>query len=298
MTKANLNQDCRYYAPATVDSAMELISMEGARILAGGTDLLLELKRGQIHSGVIVDISRIPELRAIRSTGGGSGSSTVIGSAVTFSQLAVSSLVKSRAAVLSQAALAIGSPQIRNRGTVGGNIANGSPAADIVPALVALESRLRLVSPGGQRMADLEEILKAPAGKTALKPGELICEIIYNTPPEGVRSAFVKLGRRESLAISRISMAAVVETDRQGVVTRAVLALGAVAPHPFRVKSAEDVLVGKKIQPQGVESLLEPVVQAISVEVARALGDRPSAAYKCRAVKGVAWDALMACLRK
>lgn len=273
-----------------------MLAEDGARVLAGGTDLVLAMKRNEARPRAIIDVSQLPAMRGIWEEEVDGQALTVIGAAVTFAEVASSPWIRAKARLLAQAASVVGSPQIRNRGTIGGNIANGSPAADTVPALVALSSRLRIIGKDGRREVDLEEVLQAPPGKTALAPHDLIYQIVFPTPPQGARSAFVKLGRRNSLAIARISVAALLVLDEEGRITQAAVSLGAVAPHPFRVRSAEAVLVGSEVKVNDNHALLEAAIEAIVSEATQTLGNRASAPYKRQAVRGVAWDALAACL--
>lgn len=180
----------------------------------------------------------------------------------------------------------MGSPQIRNQGTIGGNIANASPAADTVPAIVAMDGVALVKSIRGDRLVKVTDLLKG-VGKTDLAADELIVEISFNKL-QNFSSTFVKLGRRNALAISRISAAVGVSTDAEGNIFDARVALGSVAPNPFRAILIEDNLIGKNIN----QEIPEDVIETASEVVAEKLGPRASAPYKRVAIKGVMRQAL------
>jgi carbon-monoxide dehydrogenase medium subunit len=243
-------------------------------VLAGGTDLMRDLKRHRIFPRVIVDISKIPELRTISLDQG----NLVIGACDTFTGIESSALVRRHARALAQAAASVGSPQIRNRGTLGGNIATASPAADTVPALLALGASVRIVSTDSARVIPVQDVLSG-VHRNTLAEDEVISHVFIPVPPPGTTSAFVKLGRRRALAIARISVSLLIAMEN-GRVRMARMAFGAVAPNAFRAVGAEDALEGAPLTPTAVDV----AVKAASAEVAVKLGDRASAPYKRDAV--------------
>ncbi|MEL7566690.1 MAG: xanthine dehydrogenase family protein subunit M [Dehalobacterium sp.] len=271
----------RYFRPGTVKEALEVLTANKSKILSGGTDLVLDLQKKEMP-GMIVDIGSLNELQQIRET----RDKVILGSGVTFTQVEISPVTKKYCSALSEAAGLVGSPQIRNQGTVGGNIANASPAADTVPAIVAMDGEVLLASLRGERLVKVTDLLKG-IGKTDLAADELILEISFNKIAN-FRSTFVKLGRRNALAISRISAALGVSVNEEGTIYEARAALGSVAPNPFRSKVMENVLLDKNIN-QGIP---EDVIQAAGDDVADRLGTRASAPYKREAVKGVVRQAL------
>jgi len=270
--------------PATVQEAVQILAYSPGplKILAGGTDLMLDIREKKYQPIGIVDLSGVEELRHITLDNG----VVRIGSMVTFSALANSPLLKERVRLLAEAAAVVGSPQIRNQGTIGGNIANASPAADIVPPLVALDAVVKVESANAQREVGVSEILGG-AGETNLALDEIITEISFMLPNVETRSTFVKFGRRNALAIARMSVATVVAIERN-VIKEARIALGAVAPNPFRAKELEDMLVGVLPQQQD----LEKIIVASSEVVSQRLGNRPSAKWKNEAIKGLMRSAL------
>ncbi|SMB93344.1 carbon-monoxide dehydrogenase medium subunit [Thermanaeromonas toyohensis ToBE] len=280
-----------YYQPQTLGEALELLATLPGKVrpLAGGTDIVPALRRGELELDGLVDISCLKELKGIEKV----GERVRIGSLVTFSELSSSPLIRQYAPVLSEAASSVGSPQIRNLGTVGGNIVNASPAADSVPALVALEAEAKICSQQGERFLKVEEIL-CGAGKTCLTPGELIESIFFSLPPPNTKSGFLKLGRRNALAIARLSVAAVITLDpSKNKIAQAKVALGAVAPNPFRSEEIERLLVGAEVS----SSLIEEAAALASQVVEKRLGSRPTAPYKKQAVKGVIRELLQKLLK-
>ncbi|MCL6611989.1 MAG: xanthine dehydrogenase family protein subunit M [Peptococcaceae bacterium] len=276
-----------YHRPASLAEALFLLaSLPGTKkILAGGTDLVPALRRGDLSPDHVVSLSQLAGMREIKEDKG----FIRIGALVTFSRLAEFPLfLKGPYKLLAEAALQVGGPQVRNQGTIGGNIVNASPAGDLLPPLTALEARVRVCRQGGERVLPLAGFLTGP-GRTCIHPEEILAEVDFPALPERAAGSFVKLGRRNSLAISRISLAAIVIRGEGGIVEEARLALGAVAPVPIRARKAEALLRGRKPSP----ALLEEAVAAISETVADSLGDRPSAPYKRAAVRGVAREALI-----
>ncbi len=272
-----------YHQPKSLPEALALLGSSGRalRPLAGGTDLVPALTKGETEPLGLVDLSRIPELRGISRV----DNQIRIGSLSTFGEIENSPLLLA-VPLLREAAAAVGSPQIRSQGTIGGNIANASPAADTVTALAALDAVARLESAAGSRSVQVSELL-CGVGQTKLLPGEVIKEILFQVPPQGSRSGFVKLGRRKALAIARMNLALVI-TFEAGRISRARVALGAVGPNPSRRPALELVLLGQEPS----RTLIDEFAMAASKEVGQMLGTRPSVSYKREAVKGIARDLL------
>lgn len=276
--------DFEYYRPETLKAAIELGArwMDRGSFLAGGTDLVLAMKRGQRAPAAIIDISRVPDLRVLEATGG----SLRLGAALPFAALAGSDLVRRHAPALAQAASMIGSPQIRSVGTLGGNIATASAAGDSLPALVAHDAEVVIEGPGGSRGAPIAPFLENRAA--SLKAGEVIREIRVPMMDAPGVAAFAKLGRRNALAVTRISAVLAVRRGRTGGLTAARLVLGAVAPVPLRVIEAERLIEAEGLAPQ----VWLAAAELASAAVARSIPGRPSAPYKTRAVKGLVLEVL------
>ena len=270
-----------YYQPSSLVEALRLLSESNGdlRPLAGGTDIIPALAKYEFASG-LVDLTKIPELKGIKLSDG----VMTIGSLSTFSQIETSELIMLGAPILAQAAASVGSPQIRNQGTIGGNIANASPAADTVTALVVLDARVKLASLGGSRSVKVSELL-CGVGKTGISRQEVIEEIFFSVPPPGTISGFIKLGRRKALAIARMNLAVAI-TLADGRIERARVAIGAVGPNPSRNLALEAVLMRQEPS----LSLIEDFVCEAGREVSRVLGSRPSVSYKSEAIKGIARD--------
>ena len=207
-----------------------------ARLLAGGTDLLVRL-RDEDAWPPLIDISRIAELQGIAA----SADTIRIGALATYSEIEQHHELAAHAAALVQAAQLVGSPQIRNRGTLGGNLANASPAGDTIPPLYVLDARVVLVSSTGTRHLPVDEFYTGP-GKSLRNQCEIITAVELPVEPAR-RSVFMRLGQRQALAISKVSVAvSLVHTD--GSVPDIRIALGAVAPTVVRARRAEDALRG------------------------------------------------------
>ncbi|WP_376789275.1 FAD binding domain-containing protein [Thermoflexus sp.] len=261
-----------YYTPVSLEEVLSLLAEYGnrARIIAGGTDLLLELERGQ-RPGVeiLIDITRIPHLDAITI---GPDGRLHLGPLVTHNQVVASLLCRERAFPLARACWEVGSPQIRNRGTVAGNLITASPANDTIVPLWAMEATVTLQSVRGRRTLSFEEFYQG-VRRTAMAPDEMLVDIAVEPLKPNERGTFLKLGLRRFQAISVVSVAAIVALDGDRVV-RARIALGAVAPTIVRAREAEAFLQGQR--------LTEDVIQQAG-ELAQA------AARPIDDIRGPAW---------
>lgn len=260
-----------------------------ARILAGGTDLLLELRRpGASSPKAIVDISRIPSLHGITSLNG----TVRIGSLITHTELSRSALVHEKAGFLAAAAGAIGSPQVRNRGTIGGNIMNAATCADTVPPLVALGARLTLRSGQDERTIEIDGFFERPY-KTFAQDNEVLTAISLPPLAPTARTAFVKLGRRNALSIARLSVATVLVRDQRDVITEARIVPGAALPVWKRVREAESMLIGERAS----NSLFTAVGRKVSDIMVGETGRRWSTEYKEPVLAVLVRRSLEACCR-
>ena len=263
-----------YKIPKTLREACDLLwQAEGkAKIIAGGTDLVIGLRNGDQRPPFIVDITRIEELRKIEEKNG----TVSIGAAVTHSEIASSSLVKKYGKVLSDATSEIGSPQIRNIGTIGGNIINASPAADTVPALIVLDAVGRVVSKEGEKEIPLVQLFKGPY-ETNLKPHEILVQVQFKKLPSGVRNSFVRLARREAMAIARMSVAIILQMEKgKDRIEDIRVSAGSITPTPQRMSDAEAILKGKSPD----EGLLKMASRKVSETMIHQSGIRPSTPYK------------------
>jgi xanthine dehydrogenase iron-sulfur cluster and FAD-binding subunit A len=234
-----------YFQPQRLDDALAVLAQYGerARIVAGGTDVVVELSRGIRPTSTLIDVTAIPGLRRIGLTDG----IISLGSLTTHNDVVASPLCRQYALPLAQACWEVGAPQIRTRGTVAGNLITASPANDTITPLVALGAEIVLLSAGGERVLRLEDFYLG-VRRTALASDELLREIRFPAMRENQRGRFVKLGLRRAQAISVID-AAVVLTFAGTTVTEARIALGSLAPTIVRAGTAENFLAGKALTP-------------------------------------------------
>lgn len=266
----------------TLDHALTLIADPGAQamLIAGGTDLITQLRGERINPLLLVDISGLPELQFIKDD----GDYLEMGAAINFSAIAKHPLISQWAPGLMVAARGVGSPQIRNRGTIGGNICNGSPAADTVPPLLALDAIVTFHSRKGQRKSALAQIHK-DKGQIDIRPDEILTSIRFPKVKHHQGLGFSKLGLRKALAISTISLSAFIGFDDQRYCQQIRVASGSLGRFPQREPEVEKLLVGQILTNQ------------LIAEVARQFGDllrtrlqgRPPVEieYKPEAIKGV-----------
>jgi len=270
-----------YKIPKTLQEACDLLwQAEGkAKIIAGGTDLVIGLRNGDQKPPFIVDITKIEELRKIEEKNG----TVSMGAAVTHSEIASSSLVKKYGKVLSDATSEIGSPQIRNIGTIGGNIINASPAADTVPALMVLDAVGRVASKEGEKEIPLVQLFKGPY-ETNLKHHEILVQVQFKKLPSGVRSSFVRLARREAMAIARMSVAIILQMEKgKDRIEDIRVSAGSITPTPQRMSDAEAILKGKSPD----EGLLKMASRKVSETMIHESGIRPSTSYKRSVVEAL-----------
>jgi CO/xanthine dehydrogenase FAD-binding subunit len=278
-----------YIGCATVEEACAALDARrgDARILAGGTDLLPELRRPRAASpGALVDISRVGSLNAITFLDG----RVRIGPLATHAELSRSAIIRREAALLAAAAGGVGSPQIRNRGTIGGNIMNAATCADTVPPLVALGASLTLRSVRSSRDVDIAGFFEKPY-KTRAREDEVLVSIAFPALPPTARSAFVKLGRRNAVSIARLSVAAVLARDPQGTITDARIVPGAALPVWGRITGAESMLIGERPS----ATLFAAAGQKTSDAMIEMTGRRWSTEYKGPVLAVLVRRALEAC---
>lgn len=269
----------RYFTPHSLDGALELLAENRgqARVVAGATDLILELDRGQ-RPGVtsLIDLTRIPGLNAITLDHEGW---IHLGPLVTHNQCAASELLIERAFTLARACWEVGAPQIRNRGTVAGNLITASPANDAIPPLMALGAQLTMRTAQDERVVPLIDFYRG-VRKTILHDDELVTDIAFPAPSQEARSTFIKLGLRRAQAISVVNLAVVIELEEVAV-TKAAITLGSVAPTVIHAVEAEEFLFGKMLSSDVIESTAKLAAQA-----ARPIDDlRASAEYRSEMIR-------------
>lgn len=251
-------QEFNYHRPVTITELKEHLSQPGARILAGGTDIVPRMRQGKFSAPIIVDTSGVQAMRFIEDQ----GSEIVLGALTPHQELADSALLKNVNPALVTAAESIGCQQTRSRGTLGGNIANASPAADILPPLLIFDATLLLQSLEGERRIALEKFLLGP-GLTDLREGEFIHSVSFKPFSGAWGSAFIKVGKRSGMAISVVNAAVAVELSDTGKISNIRIALGAVAPTAIRCRIVEQSLLGKEPAP----ALMKEIHDACQEEI-------------------------------
>jgi carbon-monoxide dehydrogenase medium subunit len=233
-----------FYAPKSLGEAVRFLSEKGSRtgIIAGGTDLIPKLREGVSQPDFVLNLLEIEELNGIREA----NQVLHIGATTTHTQIAESSALQRTCPALVQAAAAVGGPLVRNRGTIGGNLANASPAADLACALLALEAEAVLRSEKRIRVVPLGDFFVGP-GQTMINPDELLTEVSIR-PPRG-KCVFRKLGRRQAMSLSIVNAAVCLEMEGK-ICRKSRIALGSVAPTPIRCHAAEMMLANKEIGPE------------------------------------------------
>lgn len=243
-----------YLFPQTVDEALDMLRRHAgrARIIAGGTDLMLQIKQGKYQVETFVDITRVPELNGIRLTDDGY---IWVGAATTHRQVWESPIIQEHAAVLAEACRAVGALQIQNVGTLGGNVVNAMPAADGSIALTALSAEAQVAAPHERYWTDLQEVFSRP-GVCKIDPSaELLVAFRFKALGRRAGSAFERLARRRALSLPILNCGVVVQLNEAGDrFEYAAIALGPVAPRPFRARGAEAILAGAPVNAETIRA--------------------------------------------
>jgi carbon-monoxide dehydrogenase medium subunit len=270
-------QEVEYDAPVSINDAVALLARSDSQVLAGGTDLLVQMRAVPPRHQRLVDVKRIPELVQISLDSSG----LRLGSAVSCWEISQHKGLRESYPGLVEAAELIGSIQIQGRATLGGNLCNASPAADTIPALIALGAECTIAGPDGSRSASVEDFVTGP-GQTILAPAELLVEFRILPPPERSADAYLRFIPRGEMDIAVVGAGVALTLDADGSCTEARVALGAVAPTPLRVDSAAAALVGTRID----EAALERAAAAAS-QATNPIDDKRGTADYRRHVAGV-----------
>ena len=272
-----------YLEPESLQEAVTLLAQYGhrARVLAGGTDLLVHMKMERTAPQAVISINRIPGLDRIAIQDG----HLHIGACATIRAIENDTRVRAHYPALTDACASFSTTQVQTMGTVGGNLGNGSPASDSAPALIALSAEVEITGLDGKRRLPLEEFFVGP-GKTALQDGELLTDVILPRPQIGTGSAFLKISR-VAADIAKASGAVTIVRDG-GRVVDCRMAFGSVAPTPMRTRKAERMLIGQEFR----EDLVARVAQAVSEEITPIDDVRSTAWYRREAVRALAYDGL------
>lgn len=273
-----------YYAPANLKEALGILQNvnQDIRIIAGGTDLVVSMNEGRLSPDVIVNLKSVRELNYIKEENG----VIRIGAGTTHNQIADSMLINKEAKALAKACGSVGSTQIRNLGTIGGNIVNASPAADSVTALLALDAEVVIKSVKGERKAKIADIYM-PTGGIGLDKEEILTEIYFKASNENVFSYFVKFGLREALAIVEISAAAVIEITEDNICKDAKVSIGAIERHPVRAECVEQEFIGKELNLENIEKCINKMSE-FTAETLLKTPFKDLIPYKKQCIKGVA----------
>jgi len=232
-----------FYEPGTLAEACDMMARyrEEARPLAGGTDLVVNMKRKRIRPNRVVSLSKIDALKGMVRENG----QVMIGACVTTAEIAGSETLEKGLVALSEGARVLGSPLIRNLATIAGNVVSARPAADLPPPLMAYGAKAMLANTAGERCVDLNDFFTGP-GETVMAPDEILSKFVIEVPQGHCGGGYIKLGMRKTLEISLVNVAAVISLDTpDGPVTKARIVLGSVGPTPMRALSAENVLRGQ-----------------------------------------------------
>ena len=253
-----------YHAPANLDEAISLLQQHGesARPLAGGTDLVVQMKESATKFPLpshLVSLLRVPELRGIEFS---DSEGLRIGAGSTMTEVAESPVIRERYTAIAEGAALVGSIQTMNMATVGGNLCNAAPSADIAPPLIVFDAEAVIVGPSGRRSLPLEEYFLGP-GKTALAPHELLAEVRVPVPSAGTGSAYARHTPRKQMDIAVVGVA-VALTLASGRIERARVALGAVAPMPVRAGRAEAQLEGEPLSDECLARATDAAVDECS----------------------------------
>jgi len=264
-----------YAAPNDVKEVCSLLQRHGdrAKVMAGGTDLLINMKQRVITPQYVIGLKNLPELDRFSYR---ESQDLRLGPLVTHQSIVDYPIIRERFAGLWTACSKIGTPQIRSMGTLGGNLCNAAPSADSAPPLIAFQAVVKVIGVNGERSVPLEEFFIGP-GKTALQTGEILVEIDVPCPPPRSGLVYVKLPARTAVDIAAVGVAAFITLDAKNETCHDVrIVLGAVAPTPIRSRVAEEILRGQKIK----DSVIQKAAQ-IASEEARPISDvRSSASYR------------------
>lgn len=266
-----------YKASVTLNEACRILAEnKGARILAGGTDLLVKMKRGSMTPELVVDIKKIPELYGINTQSSGM---IFIGALTTLAELAGSAVIREKVPVLAATAAKMASMQVRNRATIGGNLCNAAPSADLAPPLIALDAQAVILGPKGERQIPLAAMFQGP-GITTLDHGDILTGLLIPLPHRDKRFIYLKHGTRRAMDIAVVGVAVGLLRKDQ-VCQEADIVLGAVAPIPLQAGAASRQLMDGGLTEKNIERAAD-----IAATEATPISDvRASAGYRQEIVK-------------
>ncbi|HSJ27502.1 MAG TPA: FAD binding domain-containing protein [Acidimicrobiia bacterium] len=257
----------RFTSPATIDEALATLQELGstATVLAGGTDIMVQLQSGQIHPETLLHIGNLDELRGVDRK----NSTVGIGALVTHRSLATDAALSARLPALAEACSTIGGWQTQEVGTLGGNVCNASPAADTIAPLLVADAAVTLTATGGSRSMPLQDFLLGRRS-TAARPEELLTRLDVEPCDSGTGEVYLKVAPRTAMEVAVVGLAVRLSVI-DGAVADARIAAAAVAPVPFRSAPAEEILIGSRLEPEAVEEATRLLVaEASPIDDARA----------------------------
>lgn len=262
-----------YLAPTTIDEAVAALVKGGkdARVMAGGTDLMVKIRHRALFPKQIISLKKIDGLDAITFD---EKSGLTIGATALLADVASDPMIREHYPTVAEAAESTANVQVRNMGTVVGNLCNASPSADNAPTLIALGATVNITGPSGTRSMPLDEFFSGP-GMTALKDGEIVTSVFVPTPPAGTGTAYISVSQRGQLDCSAIGLGAKVTMDGNRC-TDARIVVGACAPVPLRTKDAEKMLIGQEL----TDDVIRKAAQKASEETSPIDDVRATAAYR------------------
>lgn len=269
----------------TIKEVIELLDEYGkdGKVIAGGTDIVIALRNGKLSPKALIDITKIEELKTIKDD----GEYITIGGGVSFTQIVENDLFGDSLYGFQKACRMVGSPQIRNKGTIGGNIANGSSAADSIPPLICLDTIVTLESLGETR-----EILLKDYYYDQIRENELLTKIRFKKPIENQIVTFSKLGLRKALAISRLTISSFIECDDLGLIKDIRVASGALGKYPMKELEVEAYLMGKELNEKTIKGAIDALKSSMDIR----LEGRSTLPYKRTAIYTILREALESAL--
>lgn len=278
-----------YHTPASLPEAVKLLSAHGkdAKLLAGGTDLILAMKQHTVAPGHLINLKTIPGLSGIKADAKG----LTIGALTTMAEIEGSTIIKETYTPLWDAACVMASPQVRTLATIGGNLVSAVPSADTAPPLMVLSAQAHITGPAGERTCPVEALFAGPSA-CSIAPGDVVTRITIPLPAG--KGAYLKLMRRAALDLALVGVAAYVNLDAKNVCTDVKIALGAVAPTPIRATAAEAALLGKVL----TEETAAQVGKVAGTECRPITDVRASQEYRCSMVEVLTKRALLQAMNR
>jgi CO/xanthine dehydrogenase FAD-binding subunit len=278
-------QPFEYLEPKTKAEACRMLEDRAgrARVLAGGTDLMIQMEAGRHCPEAVLFLGRLPELREIRFD---PRDGCTISAMATLREIELHPAVQERYPVLARGAAEVGSVQIRNLATLGGNMCNASPSADTSPSLLALDAEVRILGPKAERSVPIHEFWTGP-GRTVLEPGEIVTAVHLPVPHANTRSFYYKLAVRKAMDLAMVGIAVTV-APRNGSFDQVRIALSAVAPTALRATDAEALVTGQRVTDDAIQQAAQKAMEAV-----RPISDqRASADYRREMVRTLTLRAL------